>query len=136
MLPKKIILHHSLTKDSGTVSWGAIRRYHLNKGWANIGYHWGIEKINGHYEILLGRFEDEQGAHCKSHNQDSLGICFIGNFDLRPPTPKQFELGVNLVKVLITKYGIKPNFVFGHNHFSSKTCPGKLFDIEKFRRFL
>lgn len=69
MTPTHIMLHHSLTKDSGTVSWGAIRRYHKEvNGWAREGYHAGIEMTmsggSASWETFLGRPWTENGAHC------------------------------------------------------------------------
>lgn len=133
--PKYIILHHSATKDSGTVSWNAIRRYHIGMGWSDIGYHFGIELINDHYEILMGRMFNQSGAHCKQDrmNYRSLGICFIGNFDLVKLSREQWNTGLKLVGSLCDTFGIPKDNVYGHNLLAHyKTCPGNLFDVDAF----
>ena len=57
----KIIIHHSAGPDSKIQNWGQIRRYHIDhNGWRDIGYHYGIELVGYDYEILLGRWENEQ----------------------------------------------------------------------------
>lgn len=140
MKPKCIILHHSLTKDSGTVSWDAIRRYHVQHlGWTDIGYHFGVEFVNNHYEIFTGRMMNEVGAHCRQDrmNYRSLGICFIGNFDFFPPSEEQWILGLRLVSSLMDVLEISKDSVFGHNYFAKyKTCPGEMFDVAKFQGLL
>ena len=135
MRPTRIILHCSDTKDSGTVSWGAIRKYHKEvKGWKDIGYHIGLEKIDDYYEILLGRMLNEQGAHCEGHNIDSIGICFVGQFDDTPPPDMQWLTGVRLVDWLLSIFNLTHNDVYGHREFNpNKSCPGKMFDLDKFR---
>ena len=56
MTPRRIIIHHSATKDGRTFSWSAIRRYHVHTlGWTDIGYHAGIELIGDDFECLFGR---------------------------------------------------------------------------------
>ena len=140
MIPTEIILHHSATKDSGTVSWNAIRRYHRDEcNWGDIGYHFGIEFISdpgspaGSYEVLLGRLPFEVGAHCKDHNGRAIGICFVGNFDEAPPPEAMWNQGVRLVKWLCFELAIPVRYIFGHRDFANKTCPGTQFDIEKFK---
>jgi len=135
MTPKRIILHHSLTADSGTVSWGAIRRYHIQtNGWQDIGYHFGIELVGDRYEVLVGRMMNKQGAHTAGQNHDSLGICFVGNFDDEPAPDEQWRVGVKLVRGLCSVFGIPASEIHGHREFAPKTCPGKLFDVARFVR--
>ena len=134
MTPKNIIIHHSLTRDGLTVSWDDIRRYHIEvNGWRDIGYHFGIELIDstGNYEILLGRFPNERGAHCIPRNHDSIGICLIGNFDLAPPEKEQWDKAVSLCDWLCETYHIER--ILGHGEADDRSCPGRYFDMDKFR---
>jgi hypothetical protein len=135
MYPDKIIMHHSLTKDSGTVSWNAIRKYHMGvKGWDDIGYHYGIEVIDGRHEILVGRLMTEQGAHTKGQNGSSLGICLVGNFDVERPVKEMWDLAVSLVDSLCSILYITSNSVYSHNRYApDRSCPGKVFNMDRFR---
>lgn len=137
MIPKSMIIHHSLTKDSQTVSWSAIRRYHTEEnGWADIGYHFGLELIGDRFEVLVGRSEIVAGAHCQGRNHDSLGICFVGNFDLAPPPDAMMRRAVEVFYPIMRRLAIPPENVFGHRDFSEKTCPGTQFPMERFREAL
>lgn len=133
MIPCRIILHHSFTKDSKTVSWDAIRRFHTQHyGWSDIGYHYGIELVGNHYEVLTGRMLNRQGAHTRGFNVNTIGICFIGNFDSKPLPIAQWSLGVRLVSSLCEVLYIGVDQIFLHNEFSKKTCAGLLFDKSLF----
>jgi len=148
-----ILLHHSLTADSGTVSWGAIRRYHMDPNgpyrMRDVGYHWGVEMVNDYYEILVGRTLTETGAHCKeaTMNRRGIGICLVGDFDAAPPPEKQVERAVRLVSWLMEEFRIPRERVVGHRDAGLmvgmdwqkgqyKTCPGRMFSMEHFREQL
>jgi hypothetical protein len=160
MKPDAIVLHHSLTEDTRTVSWAAIRHYHtswkcegvaiakdavndlinagmpVEKPWSDIGYHFGIEDINGRFEILVGRMMNEPGAHCTQQNMNrrSLGICFVGCFDVEPPPAGQWMAGVRLVRSLMAAFEMPVGRIFGHRELAPyKSCPGRAFDLRKFR---
>jgi len=136
MKPEHIIVHHSATADSDTFSWNAIRRYHVQTlGWRDIGYHYGVELVGREVNIMVGRMSNEYGAHCRGGdmNRKSLGVCFVGNYDAGLVSAAMMASGLRLVRALIDIFNIDPANVHGHNEFSSKTCPGKLFDMDAFR---
>lgn len=134
-----IILHHSLTKDSLTASWPAIRKYHkYTLGWVDIGYHAGIEEIRypGEYEILIGRDYFETGAHCPQGqmNRKGFGFCFTGNFDVLRPPERMLDKAAGYLASVCRLGNISPDNIKGHRDFNPhKSCPGKLFDIDDFR---
>jgi hypothetical protein len=138
--PTHIVLHHSATRDGSTYSWGAIRAWHVETlGWDDNGYHGGIERITDSaqrdsYAVLYGRPVTEMGAHCRGMNSKSLGFCFVGNYDEREPDQAMIEEAARRVLVpWMIQHGIGPQQIVGHRDYSSKTCPGARFDIERVR---
>ena len=70
-----IVIHCAYTKLSMTTDVNRIRKWHLKRGFNDIGYHYYI-RIDGSLEI--GRPVDIAGAHVKGYNSNSIGICYEG----------------------------------------------------------
>lgn len=103
-----------------------IRRWHLDKKWADIGYHWIIDRDGS---ITQGRKEHVIGAHAQNHNTGSIGICLIGGFGSSESdsfeknfTAKQDHALRTLINDIKTRTTIKR--VRGHNEVAAKACPG------------
>lgn len=126
-----ILIHHSATDDSGSVSWGAIEDYHTKtNGWRDIGYHFGVERINGRLYALVGRGLNEAGAHCyqQGMNDKAIGICVVGEFDKVAPDAETVDfLMRRLVIPLQKQFNIPAKNVMFHRDFAPKTCPGTMF---------
>lgn len=146
MIRTHIMIHHSLTQDSGTVSWAAIEKYHREtQGWKDIGYHAGIELVTDNpalsaykYQALLGRPEEDQAAACVEAlmNLRALHVCCVGNFDLEPPSDTLLEvLASRVVRPWLRRHSIPPENIVGHHDYASyKSCPGTKFDLGRLRR--
>ncbi len=142
MIPRYLIVHHSLTADGQTVSWGAIRKYHTDPvgpyRMLDIGYHFGLELVGDHYEVLMGRMPNQTGAHCTEEgmNRQSLGICVVGNYDVSDLPEDAFELLVKLTRALTEVFSIPAANVQRHSDYAPKSCPGKRFPWERFKQSL
>lgn len=155
MIPKFIMIHHSATPDGSTFSWKAIEGYHtswrydgniitsqqaveykkqgknVEAPWLDIGYHFGLENIDGRITGLIGRSLDMSGAHCSQSDMNSkaIGICMVGNYDLLVPPPEMINYLIRYFLRPLTRLLQIPkeNIIF-HREFAPKTCPGTKFD--------
>lgn len=135
MKPSGIVIHHSLTKDGKTVDWAGIKKYHMTAPeymMTDIGYHAGVERINGVVTTLEGRSIKLSGGHTKGHN-DMLGLCIVGNFDVTVPDDEMLMAAANMCRQWLTMspYLTAAN-IHQHNEYAKKSCPGKLFPWDRF----
>lgn len=146
-----IVIHHSATPDyPGGHSWDAIKRFHMaptpyGNGWADIGYHMGLEEAGGVLQFLAGRPMYEYGAHALNYNAGdhaTIGICCVGDYDLVPPSPDRWWKLAFMCKELRSQFKARRGvdlFVMGHRETYApnppqKTCPGTAFDMGAFRK--
>lgn len=126
----KIIIHCSATPEGKDFTVNDIKKWHLQRGFNDIGYHYVIYRDGS---VHIGRKEEVIGAHCIGHNQNSIGICYIGGMDSsnKNPkdtrTPEQKKSLLELLKQLKLKYPKAK--IYSHNKFANKACPS--FDATK-----
>lgn len=123
----EIIIHCSATPEGKDYTVEDITRWHKEKGFDTIGYHYVIYRDGS---IHNGRPEGLQGAHCYRHNQHSIGICYIGGLDKnRKPKDTRTKEQKKALEKLVT--GLMKDYpgamVYGHRAFAKKDCP--CFDV-------
>jgi len=125
----KIIIHCSDTYSRMDVGVKEIDKWHKDRGFSEIGYHFVIKR-DGTTE--RGRDIEKIGAHCKEQNNDSIGICVIGGkSEMGTPEDNFAFRQIVATRNLITYLRlIFPEIkeISPHSEYSNyKTCPN--FDI-------
>ncbi len=118
-----IIIHHSVVYEAnGLATLLEIQRLHReDRGWADIGYHFLIDKDGTLYE---GRDLTARGAHTAGFNTGSAGICLLGDFRFAAASQAQLDAALALVRWLIAE--LEPTHLAGHQQFNPATlCPGR-----------
>ena len=94
-----IVIHCAATMPSMDVPIERVRKWHLQRGWSDIGYHYYITRDG---EIHKGRKLSTIGAHVRGYNKNSIGICYEGGInesgepeDNRTPEQKKSLLNLN-----------------------------------------
>lgn len=131
----EIIVHCSATPEGKDFTVSDIRRWHLDRGFSDIGYHYVIYRDGS---INKGRDESKIGAHCTGHNSNSIGVCYIGGCTADGKTPKdtrtpaQKKSLLELLKELKKKYPAAS--IHSHKDYANKACPS--FDATKEYSFI
>jgi N-acetylmuramoyl-L-alanine amidase len=125
-----IVIHCSATRESQDIGAADIDRWHRQRGFLKIGYHYVIRR-NGDVEV--GRPLDEPGAHARGWNHRSIGICLAGGVMPNGRTPEdnftvaQWDALDRTLKYL--RYKFPQADIVGHRDLPgvNKACPS--FDV-------
>ncbi len=117
-----VVIHHTGGNDIDA-SAEEIHGWHLNNGWAGIGYHYVIRKDG---TIERGRPEWAIGSHAYGENSHTIGIHLSGDFEQAEPTDEQLDRCGALVADICARYGIPidRDHVVGHGELMATSCPG------------
>lgn len=88
----------------------------------DIGYNFLVGQSGMLFE---GRGWGVVGAHTKGHNQDSIGIAFMGNFNYDAPTSAALSSVKRLLQDGVCQGCLSSSYaIFGHRDLASTECPG------------
>ena len=120
----RVFLHCSASDVPAHDNVETMRKWHKEKGWDDIGYHFFISK-NG--VLHRGRDIEKTPAAQKGHNLRTIAVCMHG---LRKEkfTQVQYEALKTLCTDIDAAYSSKVSF-HGHTEVSNKTCP--VFDYKE-----
>ena len=119
-----IVIHCSAVRPGQQSSAADIDKWHKDKGWKGIGYHYVVRRDGS---IEKGRPLEQVGSHVVGHNKHSIGICYEGgmddtgrNVDTRTPAQK-----VTLRRLVEDMHARFPKAVIvGHHNLNPlKDCP-------------
>ena len=121
-----VVIHHSLSHD---VPWVEIDRWHRERGFRQIGYHYVIRRDG---TIEPGRPLSLIGAHARSpkpsRNTSHIGVCLTGDYSRDPPSEAQMLAVIFCVRGLRRRFDIGVDRIERHHD----TCPGVMFPWDDF----
>lgn len=123
----ELILHHA---EASRASVEDVNSWHLERGWAGIGYHYYVRKDG---TIWRGRPEWALGAHAVGHNDKSIGICCEGAYMTETMPAAQLSALKDLIRDIMSRYGNLK--LLRHKDVNETDCPGVNFPWEQVKAY-
>ncbi|HEY5651207.1 MAG TPA: peptidoglycan recognition family protein [Acidimicrobiia bacterium] len=125
-LPVRLTLHHTAVSQTSPAEGPARARrhqqYHQSLGWADLAYHFLVDRTGMAYAGRDVRFRGDTGTE-----YDPTGhflVCMEGDFDVQEPAPAQLDATVGLFAWAANRFGIDPETLAGHGAYADTSCPG------------
>ena len=135
---KHLIVHHSATPNGNAAKFDAYHRRerHMENG---LAYHFlignGTDSGDGEIEIGPRWKKQLRGGHVASlaYNENSLGVCLIGNFEKQRPTERQLAALIELLGWLKNDLLAGKPRLFLHREVKGEhtLCPGRNFPAKR-----
>lgn len=128
----ELVVHCSATPAGKPFRATDIDRWHRERGWDGIGYHF-VLTLDG--AIEPGRPLDEAGAHVAGHNADTIGICYVGGMNAQNTAPLDTLNDRQADALALLLDGLRARWpearILGHRDFPgvAKACPS--FDVRQ-----
>jgi hypothetical protein len=117
---RRIILHHSATPASVTPQ--RIAEYQVNnQGRSGIAYHYCVTADGKAYQTQP---LDVVSAHAGQYNQDSAGVCLIGNFSSEIPPQPQLDATAAVLAQVAAQLGLTTDQIVGYSDLVVTGSPG------------
>lgn len=138
-----IVIHHSGQTFGSAVD---LAREHQRYGYGGLGHHFVIGNGDGEGdgEILVGyrwgrqmdgRHVPGRGQIATWYNEHTIGVCLIGDGNVRAPSRAQIRQLILLVRTLKRELGLRDDQVYLMSDLAERSqSPGRLFPTEAFRR--
>ncbi|HLV37731.1 MAG TPA: peptidoglycan recognition family protein [Spirillospora sp.] len=117
-----VVVHHSALALHSGETMRSIQDLHMDtRGWADIGYHFGIDAEGA---IYAGRDLRARGASVARGNTGVIGVVVMGNFEWEAPTLAQLTALQTLIDWLVQTYAL--THLAAHSELNAGTvCPGR-----------
>lgn len=116
---KKIVVHCSATTAYMDIGRKEIDRWHRQRGFLCIGYHYVIRRDG---TVEEGRPEEQAGAHVEGHNKDSIGVCIVGGVAADGKSGEQNFTDAQYVSLHAVLRGLRGRYknadILGHRDLS------------------
>jgi N-acetyl-anhydromuramyl-L-alanine amidase AmpD len=117
----QIVIHHTAT--SPTITPQRLAEYQVRQlDKAGIAYHY---VVGADGVIFQTNQLETVSDHAYRRSQESVGICFTGNFTSAIPTTAQLEAGAQLCAWLLARLRLSSDKIVGLGEFVNTQSPGK-----------